>query len=195
MRGLHPIAAAALACLVLAGCTDDPDPEPNADMKPSASPSGGESHSASTSPTPSEPSGELIEVENVSLRAPVTWTVEYSDAGVGQGMSLFPPTGAARNSIAVYVRKNHSTYTLKDFEDFAIEEMRGVEDPEAKRLHRTTLGGQPAYHIRGRDEIVRYDHYGSIRDGTSIYINFQLSGTRRERQLIIDEVLNSVEWK
>lgn len=195
MRRLRPIAIAALTCVVLAGCSDESAPQSEADRTPSASGSTTPSPSASTSPTPSEPAGELIEVENVSLRAPVTWTVEYREGGVGQGMSLFPPSGAASNSISVYVSPNPSVYTLKDAEDFAIEEMRGVMDPDARRMPRTTLGGQPAFHVRGRDEVGHYDSFGAIYGAKSISIDFQLSGSKSERRSIIDEVLTSVEWK
>lgn len=193
-RAQRLVAAAAFVC-TLGACTDQADSLSQADQPPSVSASGGTSPISSASPTPSEPAGELIEVENVSLRAPVTWTVEYREGGVGQGMSLFPPSGAASNSISVYVSPNPSVYTLKDAEDFAIEEMRGVMDPDARRMPRTTLGGQPAFHVRGRDEVGHYDSFGAIYGAKSISIDFQLSGSKSERRSIIDEVLTSVEWK
>lgn len=189
-RGL--IAAATFVCM-LSACSDTAESEAEPTPATSSSPSA----TTSPSPTPSEtaPAGELITTDAVSLRAPVTWTVEESDAGTGQGFSIFSPSGAAGGSITVYISPNSSSYTLKDAEDFAIEEMRGVLDPRARRLARTAMGGQPAYHVRGKDEIGNHDWFGAIHDGHEINLNFELRGTKAERQSIIDEVLTSVEWK
>lgn len=193
MRRARIVTIAMILACSLAGCSDDSEPE--ADPEPTPSTSASASPTPTPTASPSGPAGELITTDAVSLRAPATWTVEDRGSNSGVGKDLFPPSGAPSNSIAVFISRNPPTYSLSAYQDFSLRQMRSLNDPNARVLPRTTIDGQPAFHVRGKDQTSHMDYFGSIYGENSISIDFELSGTKAERQAIIDEVLNSVEWK
>ena len=185
MRVLQGTVASIVMCLTLAGCQDS-DNEPT---------SGG-SASGTSSPTDAAPatapaaSGPTITGDVFTVNAPEGWEKDptfstdfldqYSDASGGNSFALAEIAGEVRPLDAV-AKDNFSAFS--------------PNGTKRKRVADTTVAGAPAYHFTAQAGFGDFDEaYGVVRGGEQVTIAFTLTGTRQERQAIIDSVLASWQW-
>lgn len=197
------IAAAAVAsALLAAGCGGSADPSgdptgsgpsPTASGS-STSPSTDESTSTTptATPTATPATGPLLEMPDVSVRAPAGWklqkqVVDFSiDAkapGSITGVQLSDQSALGEASLQKLARVTVQSYG---------------ESGSVRAVDTVTIDGVESYHVTGNtSRFDQVDDYGAIRDGAQVNLHFLFEKkdfTPAERQDIIDSVLASWSW-
>ena len=184
MRVLQGTVASIVMCLTLAGCQDSDD-EPTS----RGSASGTSSPTESLTKAPAA-SGPTIKGDIFTVNAPEDWTKsedfstdfldQYGDATGDNSFALAEIAGEVRPLDAV-AKDNFSAFS--------------PNGTKRKRVADTTVAGAPAYHFTAQAGFGDFDEaYGVVRGGEQVTIAFTLTGTRQERQAIIDSVLASWQW-
>jgi len=192
-----------VAALALTGCGDDAEGDVDIGPTPQTSePSGPSSASGSTDATAiGEPSasstltvppatGDVLELSNVSVRAP-------------QGFQADPPDmtylrfAFERDGIGSIALANTPAVTedvsLPQQAEISIRNSGYSEDPSIEEP--VEVGGVSMYHYGGQVNDSEYvEEYGAIYDGSQISVNFLLAATdsAAERQELVDSVLASL---
>ena len=181
---LQGTVASIAVCLALAGCQDS-------DNEPTSRGSASGTSSPTESPTKAPAaSGPTITGDIFTVNAPEGWTKsedfstdfldQYGDATADNSFALAEIKGEVRPLDEV----------AKD--NFSLFSPNGTK---RKRVAETTVAGAPAYHFTANAGFGDFDEaYGVVKDGEQVTIAFTLTGTRQERQAIIDSVLASWQW-
>jgi hypothetical protein len=185
------------AVLALGGCGDDPS-EPDADptgQSSSSDPSEPPPEtSTSTEPTPTvEPAaGELMELSNVSVRAPKGYQADPPDMSYLR--FAFERAGiqsiALANTPAVNETLPLHKQAVISIRNHVYSQVPPIGDP-------VEIGGVTMYRYAGQVSDNEYvEEYGAIYDGSQISINFLLSATSSEdeRRELVDSVLATLTF-
>jgi hypothetical protein len=186
MRVLQGTVAAIAVCLALAGCQDD-GKEPTA---------GQSATSTTTDEQPTEApaaTGPAVKGDIFTLHAPEGWTFnkdfstdfldQYSNPDTTRDERMYV------GELAGEVRPLDEV-AKANFEGFA------TTGTKRQRLSGATVAGEPAYHFTasgGYGKVV--EEFGVIKDGQQVTFGITLTGSKAERQAVIDSVLASWEWK
>ena len=178
-----PILAAWMR-VALAGCQDDGN-------RPSAEKSSASTAPPSESATAKTPraSGPAIKGDVFTARAPkgfvkdTTYSTDFLDQFNG-----------AEGREAVYVGELGGE--VRPLDEVAKGNFPGFATAGTKR--RSTVGdfaGDPAYHFTADAGNGAFaEEFLTVHDGSQVTLGFVLTGTRAERQAVIDSVLASWEW-
>jgi hypothetical protein len=189
--------------LTLVGCGDDPDdvqptgqtPAPSGESSeppPSAEPTGSGESSAPAGETVEPAAGDLLELSNVSVRAP-------------KGFDADPPDGSnlrfafARVGIQSIALANTSSLDESQtlLEQARISLRTNVYPRPPKLMEPVEIDGVRMYHYAGRISEHEYvEEYGTIYDGSQISINFRLemASSEAERQGLVASVMASLRF-
>ena len=183
MRVLQRTVAAVAVCLALAGCQDD-GTEPTAGSSTTGT-STDEQPTAAPAAT-----GPAIRGDSFTLHVPEGWTYnkDYSTDFIDQYSS---PTSIEQmhvTEISGEVRPLDEVAEA-NFEGFA------PAGTKRKRLSGATVAGEPAYHLTANGGYGKFvEEFGVIKDGQQVTFGITLTGSRADRQAVIDSVLASWEW-
>jgi hypothetical protein len=186
MRKVSGAVAALAVCLVLTGCQDDGQ-DPSGKETPSGS--------SSTEETPTgapAADGPLVEGDSFSVHVPQGWKFDktFSTDFIDQYSN--PDEFDQR----LYV--GELSGDVRPLEEVAKGNFArfATTSTDKKQLSGGDIAGQPAYHFvasQGADTVV--EEFGVVREGHQVTLNITLTGSRSERQAVIDSVLASWEWK
>ena len=196
--------AAAVACLALAGCTDDDTPEPDPPATSDAgsstqssspsSPSTDGSTSASPEPTVTPAAGLELQEETSRLNAPEgPWAPLDEIVGYSSAVAR-SDTG---EGIALSDRENFADPAPLD-EQVRVARRLLPKGAEVERLPDLLLDGEPAYSLRwtvAGDRIMQHD-IGTQRDGRVVYLHFDLlKDDSAAADAVVAAVVASFAWR
>ena len=155
----------------------------------------GTSGSSTSSPGDDAPTeapaatGPVIKGDTFTVNVPEGWVKDkdfstdfldqYSEASGSQRMYVGELAGEVRPLDEV---------AKDNFEGFATA-------GKSRKRQTGELAGDPAYHFTARDGTGSFvDEFVTVHDGTQVTFGIELTGTRAERQAVIDSILASWEW-
>ena len=172
-------------CLTLAGCADDAD-EPS---------SGGSatSTSSSTDTAATEApaaSGPVIKGDVFTARAPEGFVKDKNFS-----TDFLDQFNAPEGMDAVYV--GELAGEVRPLDEVAKGNFPGFATTGTKRKTTTgDLAGDPAYHFTADAGSGSFaEEFLTVHDGTQVTLGVVLTGTKAERQAVIDSILATWEWK
>jgi hypothetical protein len=173
------------ACLVLAGCQDDGTP--SGTEKPGTS----TASPGQTTPTAApKAGGPTVRGDVFTVNVPEGWKKDksFSTDFLDQYVA---PDGVQRMYVGELAGE------VRPLDDVAKDNFDGFAPTGRHRRRRTgDLAGEPAYHFTATDGAGNVaEEFLAVHDGTQVTLGVSLTGTRAERQAIIDSVLASWEWR
>ena len=195
---LLPLLVAAV--LALTGCGDDPEGGDADPTGPTSQPTGASptppttadptetgEPSASSSSTVAPATGDLLELPNVSVRAPKGFRADPPDL-------TYLRFAFERDGIQSIALANTPALVqdvpLRDQAEISIRNSAYSEQPKIQKP--VEIGGVTMYHYGGRVNENEYvEEYGAIYDGSQVSVNFLLAATASaaERQQLVDSVM------
>ena len=184
-------AAALVACLALAGCQDDGN-QPTAEKSSASTASPSESATAkaprATAKGP-RATGPAIKGDVFTARAPQGFVKDKA-----YSTDFLDQFNGAEGTEAMYVGELDGE--VRPLDEVAKGNFQGFATSGTKR--RSTVGdfaGEPAYHFTADAGNGAFaEEFLTVHDGSQVTLGFVLTGTRAERQAVIDSVLASWEW-
>jgi len=185
MRVLHGSVAAIAVCLALSGCQDDAkDPDEGASGSSTSSPS-------EEAPTEApRAGGPAIKGDAFTVNVPEGW-VKDKDFSTDFLDQYVEPSGSQR----LYV--GELAGEVRPLDEVAKDNFTVFATSGKNRKRQTGgLAGDPAYHFTASDGAGSVaEEFLAIHDGTQVTFGVVLSGTKAERQAVIDSILATWEWK
>ena len=187
MRVYQGTVTAIAVCLALAGCQDD-----------GKEPTSGKSATSTSSPTDEAPtevpvaSGPAIKGDSFTVHVPEGWTfdktfsTEFIDqyinsAGAGDERLFVGELSGEVRPLDAVAKENFATFA--------------TTGTQRKRLPDAEIAGQPAYHYTAKAGLgVVTEELGVVREGQQVSFQISLTGSKAERQAVIDSILASWEW-
>jgi len=183
-RALRATAVALVACLALAGCQDD-------GQRPTAEKSSTSTAAPTERPPANVPkaSGPAIKGDVFTANVPAGWKKDqaFSTDFLDQYVD---PDGRQRMYVGELAGE------VRPLDEVAKDNFEGFATAGKSRKRQTgELAGDPAYHFTARDGTGSFvDEFVTVHDGTQVTFGIELTGTRAERQAVIDSILASWEW-
>lgn len=184
MRVLQGTAAAVVACLALSGCQDD-GKDPGKDAS-------GSSTSSPSEKTPTEApaaAGPVIKGDTFTVNVPEGWTKDKDFS-----TDFLDQYAAPEGMDALYVGEIEGE--VRPLDDVAKDNFdRFATSGKKRKMATGDLAGDPAYHFTAQDGSGNFaEEFLAIHDGSQVTLGVVLSGTKAERQAVIDSILASWEW-
>jgi len=186
MRKVSGAVAAIAVCLVLTGCQDGAK-DPSGKESPSGSSSTGETPTGAPAA-----SGPLVEGDTFSVHVPQGWKFDKTFSADFIDQYSNPDEFDQR----LYV--GELSGDVRPLEEVAKGNFArfATTATDKLRLPGADIAGEPAYHFvasQGGGTVV--EEFGVVRNGHQVALNITLTGSKPERQAVIDSILAGWEWK
>ena len=173
-----------VACTALTGCQDGE--EQSTPEKPSASTSAPGDGSTAAVP---KASGPAIKGDVFTVNVPAGWKKDKAFS-----TDFLDQYQAPEGTDALYVGEIEGE--VRPLDDVAKDNFdRFATSGKKRKMATGGLAGDPAYHFTAQDGSGNFaEEFLAIHDGSQVTLGVVLSGTKAERQAVIDSILASWEW-
>lgn len=188
MRTPPLVALSMTAALLLSSCGADDKPRPAPSTGAAASSSAGGSASASPEPSVAPADGPLLDGAVSTVRAPQGWTIQQ--LGVPFSTDAADEHAPGRPTVQLLEGPWGDAFPLDHMAQAALKGF-----PQGTREEDTTLGGEPAYHVRYNDD-GPVDEIGLTSHDRWVRLSIRPTRmTSAERDELVASIAASFRWK
>lgn len=181
--------SAVLGTALLTACGSDggPSADPSEPTTSSTSETPGDEPTEEPSATVEPATGKRLEGDQFTVNIPQGWRADPEVMGV---TFTYDPHGT--DTVVTGV----SAVSRLSLDQAAKRFSSSVSRDGVRRLPDTTLGGEPAFHLTAEPVGEKvYEAFGLWRNNEIVTLEFDITGTKAERQQLMESVAATWQWK